>query len=96
MSDEAKLQISMSSLLHFFNEHSYIVVAAFVLILLAIFLIARHVPNGAFIWIGAASVVMIIWFATRTGSGVQYASVEQYEAAIASGQPILVEFYSDY
>jgi hypothetical protein len=86
----------MSSLLHFINEHSYIVVAAFVLILLAIFLIARHIPNGAFIWIGAAIVVTIIWFATRTGSGTQYTSVDQYEAAVASGQPTLVEFYSDY
>ena len=86
----------LSSLLHFINEHSYILAAAFGLIFLAIFLIARHIPNGAFIWIGAAIAVTIIWFATRTGAGLQYASVDQYEAAIASDQPTLVEFYSDY
>ncbi len=85
-----------SDLLHFMNEHSFLLAAAFVLIALAIFLIARHVPNGALIWIGAAIVVTIIWFATRTGSGTQYTSVDQYETAIASGQPTLVEFYSDY
>lgn len=86
----------LSGLLHFVNEHSYILAAAFLLLLLAIFLIARHVPNSVLIWIGATMVVTIIWFAARTGSGTQYASVDQYEAAIASGQPVLVEFYSDY
>jgi thiol:disulfide interchange protein len=83
-------------LLRFANEHSYVLAAGFALLALAIFLIARHVPNGAFIWIGAAIIAVIIWFAMRTGTGSQYASVDQYEAAIASGQPTLVEFYSDY
>jgi hypothetical protein len=86
----------LSDLLHFINEHSYLVAIVFGLIALAIFLIARHIPNGALIWLGAAIVVTIIWFATRTGSGTQYTSVDQYEAAIASGQTTLVEFYSDY
>ena len=86
----------MSGLLHFINEHSYVFAAGFVLLVLAIFLIARRVPNGAPIWIGAAIIVAIIWFATRTGAGTQYTSIDQYEAAIASGQPTLVEFYSDY
>ena len=86
----------MSDLLHFLNEHSFLAAASVALLALAIFFIARHTPNGALIWIGATIVVAIIWFATRTGSGVQYTSVDQYEATIASGQTTLVEFYSDY
>lgn len=86
----------LSDLLHFMNEHSYMLVVAFALIALAILLIARHVPNGALIWIGAAIIAAVLWFATRTGSGVQYTSVDQYETAISSGQATLVEFYSDY
>jgi hypothetical protein len=82
--------------LHFFNEHSFLIAGLTALALLAIILLTRHTPRGGLIWIGAAIVVGAGWLLLRTGSGLQFNSVDQYEAAVSSGRPTLVEFYSDY
>lgn len=85
-----------SDILHFINEHSYLLAAGFVLIAFAIFLSVRHAHHSKTIWLGATVVFAIIWLLTRTGTGTPFTSIDQYESAISSGQLTLVEFYSDY
>ncbi len=86
----------ISDILHFANEHSYLLAAGFILIALAIFLSRRHAHHSKTIWSVAIVIFAIIWLLTRTGAGTQYTSIDQYESALVSGKPTLVEFYSDY
>ena len=80
----------------FINQHSYMLIGAIVLGIMAIALLRRHARRAWLIWLGVLAVTIIGWFALRTGEGTQFNSVEDYEAALRLGQPTLVEFYSDY
>ena len=78
------------------NQHSYIL-AVVVVLALAVPLTLRFVPGW---WQGIALGAVVVALATflvvlRTG-GSTLESAEAVEAAIASGQPALVEFYSNY
>ena len=84
------------TVLQFFNQHSYLLISAIVLGLVAIALFRRHARRAWVIWIGVLAIVITGWFALRTGEGAQFNSVDDYEAALRTGQPTLVEFYSDY
>jgi 4-amino-4-deoxy-L-arabinose transferase-like glycosyltransferase len=84
------------TILQFFNQHSYLLICAIVLGVVAIALFRRHARRAWLIWLGVLAVAVAGWFALRTGSGTQLNSVEDYEAALRAGQPTLVEFYSDY
>ena len=84
------------TLFQFFNQHSYLLISATVLVVIAFVLVRRHARRAWLIWFGAVVAVIAGWLALRTGEGAQFNSVEDYEAALRSGQPILVEFYSDY
>ena len=84
------------TLLQFFNQHSYLLISAIVLGAIAIALFWRHARRAWLIWPGVLVAVIAGWFALRTGEGTQFRSVANYEAALRSGQPTLVEFYSDY
>jgi hypothetical protein len=85
----------------FFNQHSYLLISAIVLGVAAIALFRRRAPRARarrawLIWLGVLAVAIVGWFALRTGEGVSFNSVADYEAALRTGQPTLVEFYSDY
>ena len=80
----------------FFNQHSYLFISAIVLGVMAMALFWRHARRAWLIWFGVVLVAIAGWFLLRTGEGAQFNSVEDYEAALRTGQPTLVEFYSDY
>jgi hypothetical protein len=80
----------------FFNQHSYLLISAIVLGVVAIALFRRHARRAWLIGLGLLVVAIAGWFALRTGEGTSFNSVAEYEAALRTGQPTLVEFYSDY
>jgi hypothetical protein len=80
----------------FFNQHSYLFISASVLGIAALMLFRRHARRAWLIWFGVVIVAITGWFALRTGEGATFNSVDDYEAALRTGQPTLVEFYSDY
>ncbi len=80
----------------YFNEHSYLIVSGTLLAFFALALLVNKAHRAWRIWIGLVLVAIVIWLALRTGSGTQLSSTEDYEALLRSGQPTLVEFYSDY
>ena len=84
------------TIFQFLNQHSYLVICAIVLGVLAIALFRRRARRAWLIWLGVLAVVIAGWFALRTGEDTQFNSVADYEAALRTGQPTLVEFYSDY
>ena len=84
------------TIFQYLNQHSYLLICAIVLGLAAIALFRRHARRAWLIWLGVLVVTAAGWLALRTGTGAQFNSVEDYEAALRAGQPTLVEFYSDY
>jgi hypothetical protein len=80
----------------FFNQHSYLFISAIVLGVVAMALFRRHARRAWLIWIGILAIAIAGWFMLRTGEGTAFNSVNDYETALRSGQPTLVEFYSDY
>ena len=84
------------TIFQFFNQHSYLLISAIVLGGVALALVRRHARRGWLIWLGVLAAVIAGWFVLRTGAGTPFSSVEEYEAALRTGQPTLVEFYSDY
>jgi len=84
------------TLIQFFNQHSYLLISASVLGVIAMALFRRHARRAWLIWFGVVVVASAGWFLLRTGEGAQFNSVEDYEAALRAGQPTLIEFYSDY
>ncbi len=84
------------TLFQYFNQHSYLLICAIVLGAGAIALFRRHARRAWLIWLGVAALAAAGWFVLRTGAGAQFNSVDDYERALRSGQPTLVEFYSDY
>ena len=83
-------------MLQFFNQHSFLLTGLLVLCITAIMLLRRRARKGWLIWGGVAVVLGAGWLVLRTGVGLQLNSVEDYEAAIKTGQPTLVEFFSNY
>jgi protein-S-isoprenylcysteine O-methyltransferase Ste14 len=84
------------TIFQFFNQHSFLLISAIVLGVAAIALFRRHARRAWLIWFGVLIVVIAGWFALRTGEGMRFNSAEDYEAALRTGRPTLVEFYSDY
>jgi hypothetical protein len=80
----------------FLNQHSFISMGSFVLFIMAIVLLRRRARRGWLIWGGLAVVLGTGWLLLRTGAGLQLNSVEDYEAALKTGRPTLVEFFSNY
>ncbi len=78
------------------NQNSFVFVSGSLLIVLAAVLLFRRARRGWLGW-GALVVVAVIgWYALRTTDGLQLNSAADYEAALRSGQPTLIEFYSNY
>lgn len=84
------------SVFQFLNQHSYLIASGTLLTIAAVVLFIRKARRAWLLWIGLALIGVVGWFALRTGSGTQLNSVEDYEAIIRTGRPVLVEFYSDY
>ena len=84
------------TILQFFNQHSYWLICASVLGVAALVLFRRHARRAWLIWSGVLVIALAGWFVLRTGEGTAFNSVADYEAALRTGQPTLVEFYSDY
>lgn len=80
----------------FLNQHSYVVAAGTLLALLAVMLRVRRARGGWLIWLGLAGLAAAGWLALRTGESARFTAVADYEAALRTGTPTLVEFYSDY
>jgi hypothetical protein len=84
------------TIFQFFNQHSYVLISAIVLGVAAIVLFRRRARHAWLIWLGLLAIAIGGWFVLRTGEGTAFNSAEDYEAALRTGQPTLVEFYSDY
>ncbi len=84
------------TIFQFFNQHSYLFSSAIVLGIVALALFRRRARRAWFIWAGLLVMALIGWFVLRTGESPSFTSVEDYEAALRTGQSTLVEFYSDY
>ena len=78
------------------NQNSFVVISGTLLIITAIVLAKRHTRRGWIVW-GALVVAAVIgWYALRTTDSLQLNTVADYEAALRSGRPTLIEFYSNY
>ena len=82
--------------IQFFNQHSFVITSGVLLAMGALVLRRRRARRAWLVWIGLFAVAAIGWLTLRTGEGLQLNSTAEYEAAIRSGQPTLVEFYSNY
>ncbi len=85
----------------FFNHHSFVLLALALWLGLAVPLVGsrwlRGSPIPARNWLALAVVAATLlgaWLGLRSGPGTQ--STSDVEAALGQGQPVLVEFYSDY
>lgn len=80
----------------FFNHHSFVVSALVLWAGLALFLLRDGITKRdllALAVVGAAFVVA--WLILRPGPGT-FDETPRAEAALGQGQPVLVEFYSNY
>ena len=80
----------------FVNQHSYLILGFAALAILAVILQVRRARRAWLIWGGLVLVMAAGWFVLRTGAVAPLDSVEAIEAAVTSGKPTLVEFYSNY
>jgi hypothetical protein len=78
------------------NQNSFVFISGILLVVAALVLAARRARRAWLMWGAAVLAVVISWYALRTTDGLQLNRVADYEAAIRSGQPTLVEFYSNY
>ena len=78
------------------NQNSFVFVSGSLLIVLAAVLLFRRARRAWLVW-GALVVTAVIgWYALRTTNDLQLNTVADYEATLRSGQPTLIEFYSNY
>ncbi len=84
------------TLFQVFNQNSFVFISGFVLISAAVMLLARKARRGWLVWGALVIAAVIGWAALRTTDGLQLNSAADYEAALRSGHPTLIEFYSNY
>jgi hypothetical protein len=80
----------------FVNHHSYLLFGAVLLAIWAVVLLVRRGRRGWILWGLALLSLGIGWLVLRTQDSGQTQTWADIEAAIASGQPVLVEIYSNY
>jgi len=79
------------------NQASFLIAAAVGLGGALIVLIVRRARRWLWLaWLAAVAITIGVNLAMRTTPERAFASVEEVQRAIASGQPTLVEFYSNY
>lgn len=84
------------TLFQFFNQHSFLMISGVVLSITAIVLVARQARRGWLMWGALVIAAVIGWAALRTTDSLPLNSAADYEAALRSGRPTLIEFYSNY
>ncbi len=78
------------------NQNSFVFFSGFGLLIAAVILLARKARRAWLVWGVLALAAVGGWYALRTTDGLQLNTVADYEAALRSGRPTLVEFYSNY
>ena len=82
--------------LQVFNQNSFVFISGFALAVAAVMLLVRRARRAWLVWGVCAVAAVIGWFTLRTTDGLQLNTAADYEAALRSGKPTLVEFYSNY
>jgi len=79
-----------------FNHHSFLIISGLLVLVWAALLLARRARRGWLLWGLAVLALGVGWLALRTRVAQQPQTLSEIEAAIISGQPVLVEIYSNY
>jgi hypothetical protein len=80
----------------FVNHHSFLLFGGLLLAIWAGVLIVRRGRRGWILWGAALLLLGGGWLLLRTRATEKPQTVADIEAAIASGEPVLVEIYSNY
>jgi len=80
----------------FFNQHSFTLLAATSIVVLAIVLFRDGIEAGDLIALGALSVGLLVAYGFLQPGPSSLSEVEQVEAQIGNGRPVLLEFQSPY
>ncbi len=80
----------------FVNHHSYLIFGGLLLLVWAAALLLRRRRRGWVFW-GLTLVLLLLgWLILRTGDTGRPSTLAEIEGAVAAGQPVLVEIYSNY
>jgi dipeptide/tripeptide permease len=80
----------------FVNHHSFLIFGGLLFLIWAGVLLVRRARRAWIIWGLALLLLGAGWLLLRTRQAKQPATLAEIEAVLASGQPVLVEIYSDY
>ena len=80
----------------FVNHHSFLLFGGMLLAIWAVVLLVHRGGRGWILWGLALLLLGVGWFVLRTRAAEQPNTVADIEASISSGQPVLVEIYSNY
>jgi hypothetical protein len=80
----------------FVNHHSFLIFGGSLLFIWAGILLFRRARRGWLLWGLALLLLGASWLVLRTQETRQPSTLAGIEQAIASGQPVLVEIYSNY
>ena len=78
------------------NHHSFLIFGGVLLFIWAGVLVIRGARRGWVLWGLALLLLGAGWLVLRTRETQQPDTLAEIEQAIASGQPVLVEIYSNY
>jgi hypothetical protein len=80
----------------FINQYSFLIAAGIVAVLLGFYLFRKRLDRSSFVTLGALILgLLLAFFLLRPGSSPPQ-DVNQILTQIGSGQPVLLQFQSDY
>ncbi len=83
--------------IEFLNRHSFLVFGGLALVGLGAFLLFRRAGwIGWGLWALALIALAVFWLSMRTRPSQSFASQAEIEAALQSGRPVLVYWFSNY
>lgn len=84
-------------LFEFTNRHSFFVIGGLLLAGLGAFLLFRRAGLlGWGLWVALLIVLVVFWLSMRARPSQAFASEGEIEAALRSGRPVLVYWFSNY